>query len=53
MISEDKLNAPLPWLAGLTALVWLVLVALQIFLPVKPLVVENLPTLAPAPAIQN
>lgn len=51
MISEEKLTAPLPWLAGLTAFVWLVLVALQIFMPAKPLPVEALP--APAPAVQN
>jgi hypothetical protein len=51
MISEQKTNAPLFWLASLTAFVWLVLVAVQIFLPAKPLVVEALP--APAPAVSN
>jgi hypothetical protein len=51
MISEQKTNAPLPWLAGLTAFVWLVLVAGQIFLPAKPLAVEALP--APAPSVSN
>ena len=53
MISEEKLNAPLPWLAGLMALVWLALVAMQIFLPAKPLAVENLPTPSLAPAVSN
>ena len=51
MISEEKLTAPLPWLAGLTAFVWLALVALQIFIPAKPLPVEVPP--APASAVQN
>lgn len=51
MISEEKLNVPLPWLAGLMALVWLLLVAMQIFLPAKTLAVENLP--APSPAVSN
>lgn len=51
MISEQKSTAPLPWLAGLTAFVWLALVVLQVFLPAKPLVVEPAP--APPPAIQN
>jgi len=53
MISEEKLNAPLPWLAGLMAVAWLALVAMQIFLPAKPLAVENLPTPSPAPALSN
>ena len=53
MISEEKLNAPLPWLAGLMALAWLALVALQIFLPAKPLAVENLPAPSPAPAVSH
>ena len=53
MISEEKLNAPLPWLAGLMALVWLALVAMQIFLPAKPLAVENLPAPSPTPAAPN
>lgn len=53
MISEEKLNAPLPWLAGLTAFVWLALVALQIFLPAKSPTVENLPPPSPAPAVFN
>lgn len=51
MISVEKLTTPLPWLASLTVFVWLVLVALQIFMPAKPLTVEALP--APAPAVQN
>ena len=51
MISEEKLNAPLPWIAGLTIFIWLALVALQIFMSAKPLPVEALP--APPPAIQN
>lgn len=51
MISEEKLTAPLVWLAGLTAFVWLVLAAMQIFTPVKPLAVEILP--APSPVISN
>ena len=51
MISEQKTNAPLPWLAGLTAFVWLVLVAAQIFLPANPLVVEALHP--PTPAVSN
>ena len=53
MISEEKLNAPLPWIAGLTILVWLVLVAMQIFMPAQPLAVENLPAPSPAPAVSN
>jgi len=53
MISEEKLNAPLPWIAGLTALVWLALVAMQIFLPAKPLAVENLPAPSPTPAVSK
>ena len=51
MISEEKLAAPLPWLASLMAFVWLVLVALQIFMPAKPLAVEVLSV--SAPAVQN
>jgi len=53
MISEEKLNAPLPWLAGLMAVAWLALVAMQIFLPAKPLAVENLLAPSPAPAVSN
>ena len=53
MISEEKLNAPLPWLAGLMAVAWLALVAMQFFLPAKPLAVENLPVPSPAPAVSN
>ena len=48
MISMEKLAAPLPWLAGLTAFVWLVLVAMQVFTPAKPLAVEILPVPPPA-----
>lgn len=51
MISDQKPNAPLPWLAGLSIFVWLVLVVMQIFLPAKPLVVEAVP--APVPAVSN
>mgnify|MGYP006268648041 CR=1 FL=1 len=51
MISEEKLNAPLPWLAGLTAFVWLALASLQVFTPAKPLAVQILP--APTPAVSN
>jgi hypothetical protein len=48
MISEEKLSAPLPWLAALSVLVWLAVVALQIFMPASSVMVETLPALAPA-----
>ena len=51
MISEEKLSAPLPWLAALSVLVWLAVVALQIFMPSRPVVVETLP--APAPPVSQ
>jgi hypothetical protein len=51
MISEEKLSAPLPWLAAQSLLVWLAVVALQIFMPSSPLMVETLP--APAAAVSN
>jgi hypothetical protein len=51
MISEEKLSAPLPWLAALSVLVWLVVVALQIFMPSSSVAVETLP--AAAPAVSN
>jgi|GEM_PF-4553738 len=51
MISEEKLTAPLPWLAGLMAFVWIALVVWQFFTPAKPLAVQILP--APPPAVSN
>lgn len=51
MISEEKLSAPLPWLAALSVLVWLAVVALQIFMPSSSVVVETLP--APAPPVSQ
>lgn len=49
MISEEKLSAPLPWLAALSVLVWLAVVALQIFMPASSVVVESIP----APAVSQ
>jgi hypothetical protein len=49
MISEEKLSATVPWLAALSVLVWLVVVALQIFMPSSSVVVEALP----APAVSH
>ncbi len=51
MISEEKLSTPLPWLAALSVLVWLAVVALQIFMPASSVVVESLP--APATAVSQ
>jgi hypothetical protein len=51
MISEEKLSAPLPWLAALSVLVWLVVMALQLFMPSSFVMVETLP--APAPAVSQ
>lgn len=51
MISEEKLSAPLPWLAALSVLMWLAVVALQLFMPSSSVVVETIP--APVPAFSK
>ncbi|MBU6182571.1 MAG: hypothetical protein KGR46_07155 [Verrucomicrobia bacterium] len=58
MISEQKSAAPLPWLAGATVLVYVLLVALRFVTPPVRMDVEIVvppppPAEAPAPAAPN